>query len=135
MTCRHSKNDLNCSNNPKNREYLERVGAARELVNNPPTTPDKSNYYIEEMERFGNHIVLRVRYPNCRDCSFEGNKTMVFLNVTEKQIIHWKTIDPHFRDPKKAIMKTEAPSPAARFPGNSEGWKDACDYARSKGIK
>ena len=55
---------------------------------------------------------------------------MVFLDVTELQALKWKKIDPHFRGPKP--LATEAPSPAARFPGSAAGWSDAINYARSK---
>jgi len=57
---------------------------------------------------------------------------MVFLNVPEMQALSWRKIDPHFRDPKRGPLKTEAPSPAARFPGSADGWQDALNYAKSK---
>lgn len=95
-------------------------------------TPDSSNYRIEEAERIGSHLVVRVRYPSCSRCEFDGNKVMVFLNVTEMQVIRWRRIDPHFRPPEKSPLDTEAPSPAARFPATREGWADAVSYARGK---
>lgn len=76
--------------------------------------------------------MMKVKYPNCRNCAYEGCKVMVFLNVTEAQVLRWKKIDPHFRDPKKAMSTSESPSPAARFPGSAEGWADAQSYARGK---
>ena len=97
-----------------------------------PTTPDAEKYSIEEIERVGPHLVLKVKYPNCRACSFEGNKVIVYLNVGELQAMKWKKIDPHFKDPKGKTAATEAPSPAARFPASAEGWADAISYARSK---
>lgn len=99
----------------------------------PPATPDATNYTLEEIERIGNHLVLKVKYPNCRDCSYEGSKVMVFLNVTEKQALKWRKIDPHFKDPRIKIPDTTAPAPAARFPASPEGWADAVTYARGKG--
>lgn len=119
MICRHAPGDPNCSKN----------GGGYQPA---PATPDASNYTIEEVERVGRHLVMRVKFPNCWSCAYEGNKVMVFLNVTEKQALQWRKIDPHFRDPKIRPVAAEAPSPAARFPGSVEGWQDALAYAKSK---
>jgi len=94
---------------------------------------DAGKAEILDMYRGGPHVVLKVQYPNCKKCSYEGVKILVYLNVTEAQIIRWRTIDPHFRDPsldKQSI--TEAPSPAARFPASPDGWADAMAYVASK---
>jgi hypothetical protein len=92
------------------------------------------DYKIEKVERVGPHLVLQVRYPSCAKCEFEGLKTMVFLNVSEADALRWRRIDPHFRDMlKTAILDvTVAPSPAARYPGNENGWIDAVNYAHRK---
>jgi hypothetical protein len=121
MTCRHAKGDPHCS-------------STRAQYDSSPTTPDKRNYEIEDVERVGAHLVMKVRYPNCALCSYEGRKVMVFLNVTEKDALQWREIDPHFAAPRKSplpLPKT-APSPAARFPASPEGWTDALAYARTK---
>ena len=116
MTCRHEIGDPGCSKT----KYLP-----------SPTTPDAENYTVVKMERVGEHLVLQVNYPNCAECKFEGNKIMVFLCVSELETMNWKRIDPHFRDTQNRSA-TEAPSPAARFPGNAGGWEDALVYARGK---
>lgn len=106
------------------------------------------NYTIERACRVGDHLVMQVRYPNCEHRAYEGLKTLVFLGVSETQALRWKSIDPHFRGPsqtQQAVVKghailldvhqreaTEAPSPAARFPGDEAGWTDALAYARGK---
>ncbi len=97
-------------------------------------TPNPDEYVVEHVQRIGAHLVLQVRYPNCRACAYEGLKTLVLLNVTEYTAMKWRRIDPHFRGPTKVggHVPTEAPSPAARFPGNPEGLADACAYARGK---
>jgi hypothetical protein len=95
-------------------------------------TPDPDRFHIEETEEVGAHLVLRVRYPNCVACAYEGLKTLVILNRSLKAAIRWKRIDPHFRDPAKQASPYEAPSPSARFPGSKEGWIDAVAYARGK---
>jgi hypothetical protein len=94
-------------------------------------TPDADKYEIVDFVRINQHLVMKVQYPNCTKCSYEGNKVMVFLNVTEADVIRWRRIDPHFRDPKQKFVK-EAPSPAARFPASPEGWTDAIEYAKRK---
>jgi len=95
-------------------------------------TPDAEKYQVEDVLRVGNHLVMKVLYPNCTKCSYEGNKVMVFLNVSEKEVLKWRKIDPHFRDPKTQLNPRDAPGPAARFPANPEGWNDAIEYAKSK---
>lgn len=101
-------------------------------------TPDASNYEIQEVSEVGTHLVLKVKYPNCASCAYEGNKVMVFLNVKAIDAMKWKKIDPHFRAPPKVgssypnITSREAPSPAARFPGSADGWADAIAYAMGK---
>lgn len=124
MVCRHRPGDPSCSSSPNYQPPYE-----PSLVS---VTPDKAKYQIEEVERVGLHLVIKALYPNCKNCSYEGRKVMVFLGVTEAQVLKWREIDPHFRDPKKPRSATEAPSPAARFPASPEGWQDAIAYARSK---
>jgi hypothetical protein len=125
MTCRHSADDTSCSSHPNYRAFYS------EKEEKVADTPDASNYSIEDVQRIGQHLVLKVKYPNCKKCSYEGLKVMVFLDVTEVQVLHWRKIDPHFRD-TNTNAKGEAPSPAAIFPGNAIGWADALTYARGK---
>lgn len=121
MVCRHQPGDPNCS-------------STRRAYASTPVTPDSRNYEIEEVERIGLHLVMKVRYPNCSQCSYEGNKVMVFLNVSEKDVLRWREIDPHFRD-NETSFPGKAPSPAARFPPSKEGWADAVSYARGKDFR
>lgn len=136
MTCHHSDGDPNCSSTRSSWEAEQRQrkaaenAAQRELEY--ARTPDKTKYEIAQFERVSSHIVMKVLYPNCKLCSYEGNKVLVFLNVPEDQMVHWREIDPHFRDPKNQPAKHQAPTPAARFPANAEGWRDAIEYAQSK---
>src|ERR1051325_7510904 len=58
-------------------------------------TPNPDDYQIERAERVGAHLVMQVRYPSCKACSFEDLKTMVFLDVSEAMAIKWRRIDPH----------------------------------------
>lgn len=130
MTCRHGPDDISCSSHPDNvaRRYAEnaRDRAAKSA------TPDAAQYQILDVLRHGKHLVLKVRYPNCARCSYDGQKVLVFLDVTEVDVLRWREIDPHFRDPKTPRTPAEAPSPAARFPASPDGWADALAYAGRK---
>ena len=121
MTCRHSANDPACSANQ--RTYTETLD---------PPTPDSKRYEVVDVKRVGPHLVLKVKYPNCFACAYEGNKVMVFINVTEGDVLKWRSIDPHFRA-DQSTDPTRAPSPAARFPASDAGWADALAYAASLG--
>lgn len=126
MTCHHGPNDPSCSSHP---DYVDPYRKPE------PTTPDAENYQIVDAQAVGKHLVLKVSYPNCRLCAYEGTKVMVFLNTSSLDALKWKRIDPHFRDEKRRssfASQTQASSPAARFPASNEGWQDAIEYARSK---
>lgn len=126
MVCRHAAGDPNCSSS---KNYVDPYTSYKTEV---VATPDSENYEVQEVAQVGNHLVLKVNYPNCKKCSYEGQKVMVYLNVTALQALKWKKLDPHFTDPKTIRKATEAPGPSARFPASDEGWKDALAYARSK---
>jgi hypothetical protein len=139
MTCRHAPGDPNCSSSPQGRAreaaetaryYEKRLEERQKELDE--RTPDPDKFEVDEVEQVGPHLVLRVKYPSCRKCAFEGKKVMVILNATLKDVIKWKRIDPHFRDPKKRSMDREAPTPCARFPATPEGWADAMEYASWK---
>ena len=141
MTCRHGPGDPNCSSNPNGyaamenarREKERQVEELKKIQDDIyARTPDREKFEIVDMQRVGPHVVLKVLYPNCAKCAYEGNKVMVFLNVTEGDIVRWRIIDPHFRNPSQARSPKEAPPPAARFPASKDGWADAVAYARGK---
>lgn len=117
--CRHEPGDPDCSSNGGGAYYAG------------PTTPDKTKYEIIDVARAGTHLTLKVRYPNCARCAYEGVKVLVFLDVAEVDVLRWREIDPHFR-PSEKQPETEAPSPAARFPATDQGWKDALAYMRTR---
>jgi hypothetical protein len=91
-------------------------------------TPDASRYEIVDVHERGSYLVLKVKYPNCSECAYEGVKVMVFEGVTAAKALLWKEIDPHFRDKRNASPSNKAPSPIARFPGSAEGWATALAY-------
>jgi hypothetical protein len=127
MTCRHSAYDPNCSSFKSHEASIRK--AIRDEVRDE-LTPDADKYEVIDAEPVGAHLVMRVRYPNCAKCAYEGVKILVFLNVPVKDALKWKRIDPHFRGDKHTAR--EAPSPAARFPASDQGWQDAMDYARTR---
>lgn len=129
MTCRHSDYDPACGSYKSN---LERLKKDYEKQFSSSVTPDSKNYEIIDVEPVGSHLVMKVLYTNCKKCSYEGNKIMVFLNCTMKEAMKWKTIDPHFRDiiPIEARISTEAPGPDARFPASEAGWEMAVEWAK-----
>jgi hypothetical protein len=118
MTCRHAPGDRSCTQQFPTRPE-------------PPQTPDASLYEVLDVDQVNNHLVMRLRYPNCARCDYEGVKVLVFLDTTAMVALKWKRIDPHFRDPKVKRLPTEAPGPAARFPGSDQGWSEALRYAGS----
>ncbi len=152
MTCRHRAGDTSCSSHPDNIE--RRAYEAEQERRNEETrkrdkerqeqmskTPDKKEYTIVDAAVVGKHLVIKVLYPNCAKCSYEGNKVIVFLNTTTLDALKWREIDPHFRELAPSAIwaddfigpdKHSAPPPAARFPASPEGWADAISYAENK---
>jgi len=99
-------------------------------------TPDPTKYEILEAEPVGDWLVMKVKFPSCTKCEFEGTKILVFAHISPLTALKWREIDPHFRRPPRDAMSApkphQAPSPTARFPATKEGWDDALAYARSK---
>lgn len=115
MTCRHSPYDPACGSYESNRkrlkqDYEKQFGGEK----------DASQFEIESYEEMTPYLILKVTYPSCKNCSFEGTKLMVFKDVSLLRVMQWKKIDPHFRD-KEPEDKFAAPSPVARFPATAEG--------------
>ena len=93
-------------------------------------TVNAERFEILEAQQVGPCLVMRVKYPSCRNCVHEGVKVMVFANVTAIEALRWKRIDPHFRgEPDETSKEREAPSPLARFPATEKGWRMAIDIA------
>ena len=92
-------------------------------------TINAERFEVLNAEEVGGHLVMRVKYPSCQNCSHEGVKVMVFSGASAIDALRWKRIDPHFRGPES--KPNEAPSPVARFPGTDEGWENAVAFAGS----
>lgn len=131
MTCRHAAGDPSCSSHPMNVDAREREHMEEERARLRGLTPDAKAYEIVDVVRVGRNLVMKVLYPNCARCAFEGNKVLVYLDIAEVDVLRWRSIDPHFRAPEERNPR-EAPSPAARFPASKQGWDDALEYAERK---
>lgn len=94
-------------------------------------TPDNSRYEVLEATAVGNHLVMKVGYIGCK-CEYDGEKVLVFINVTPIEALKWKKIDPHFQNPGHSDDPSVAPGPSARFPASVDGWQDALKYAEQK---
>lgn len=120
MTCKHKPGDINCSSYDP---YKYQPPTPE-----PPKTPDSQKFEIEDVyDSINNYIILKVKYPNCSMCSYEGNKVIVYSGIQLKDVLKWREIDPHFRDSDSNDAK-KAPSPIAKFPASSEGWVDAIAF-------
>lgn len=95
------------------------------------TTADPTKYTIlEAYDRANGYLVVKVQFPSCTKCAFEGTKILVYRNVLPIDAMKWKKLDPHFHGRKVDIHS--APSPISRFPGTPEGWSDALAYVEMK---
>lgn len=130
MTCRHSPGDPNCSSSSQGQIRAAQDNARYWENKIKEITPDADKFEIIEVEEVGPILILKVKYPSCVKCAYEGTKLLVYKGVALKEVVKWRRIDPHFSDPKQTRKPNEAPSPAARFPASPEGWKHALDFAR-----
>lgn len=138
MTCRHKDpiNNPACSSYQTPEKQLVAMERDRnELMKkfNLSQTPDNSNFEILDTFIWSGTeypgLVLKVKYESCPNCSYEGTKILVYRNVTLKDVLKWKVIDPHFSDKPPQDYK-HAPSPVARFPANEAGWDMAISFVQ-----
>jgi hypothetical protein len=140
MSCRHEAGDPSCSSSP---EGMERAAASHRAAvkkKRDALTPDAAKFEILDFKRVPSHslkvdsfVIMKVKYPNCKLCAYQGTKIMVFNNMTEMELIRLCRIDPHFR-PVEEDVSGEARSPIARFPGSTKGWQRACSFAEMLGA-
>lgn len=89
--------------------------------NNP--NPNPTNFQIVASYQIAKFLIMKVNYPDCTN--YEGNKILVYYDVTLKQLLDQKSIDPHFSN------NPEKHSPVARFVPTDEGWMMAEDLANA----
>ncbi len=138
MTCRHSDpiNNPDCTSYRTPEEQLTKIEKNREELMRKfklSSTPDNSKFEIMDTFFWSGEeyptAVLKVKYESCPDCSYEGIKILVYKNVTMKDMLKWRVIDPHFSDKQPKDHK-HAPSPIARFPASDEGWEAALSFVQ-----
>lgn len=83
-----------------------------------PGNPNPDNYQLIKAHEDGEWLVVKMKYPDCTN--FEGDKVLIFKNLTLLQLVNQKFIDPHFF-PDDSKHK----SPVARFVPTDEGWEMA----------
>ena len=137
MTCRHNEGDSRCTSGRSAKDLYEKgkrlVDKWGPKIGLGISKPDSEQYQILDTFINNEHLVLKVKYPSCPSCAYEGIKIMVFCGVSLADAIKWTRIDPHFRDPKLKSMSNEAPAPIARFPGNNRGWESAIKFIKIMG--
>lgn len=140
VACRHRRENITialdptCSSYPKTPEEvalkIAELRAAIDTLQPASPSPDARDFEVESAQQVGLHLVMRVRYPSCADCAFEGSKVILFENCSVLDALKWRKIDPHFRErPATGWNTREAPSPSARFVPTKEGWAAALRYA------
>jgi hypothetical protein len=88
--------------------------------------PDPKKWKIIKYQHFGyngDFLVVEMNYPDCTN--YEGNKILLYENVTINQLKGQRYIDPHFST--EGIYK----SPIARFIPTDRGWNMAKSLAEA----
>lgn len=116
--------------NERKKTAAREAEVAQRLMGLSECSPNPDEFRIVDYEQIDKHLVIKVRYPSCKRCSYDQCKVMVFLSVSLKVALAWTRIDPHFREDEDVGLAM--PSPVARFPASVEGWADAVAFARSK---
>lgn len=87
---------------------------------NPERFVIKKVYEYRKNSRNGNYLLALIVYPDCKN--FEGNKVLVFEDISELQLRGMRNIDPHFFNDNR--YKT----PIARFEPSKKGIDMAKDF-------
>jgi hypothetical protein len=148
--CRHRAGDPACSSSSAGQaraaaatsrradDKVEKAEKELRRVQKLLDAPDPKLYEIVEIEEvkggstqfLQTNLVVKAKYPHCKDCYYEGTKIIVFENCSYKDAVMWRSIDPHFGDPNLKGTGNSAPVPAARFPASDVGWKHAIEFAK-----
>ena len=78
--------------------------------------PNPKNFKFIKIERFEEFVIVMINYPDCTN--YEGNKILVFDNITLEELANMEKIDPHFCD-------KDHKAPIARFEPTESGWSMA----------
>ncbi len=89
-----------------------------------PKQADPTNYKIIKAHEENKFLLVKINYPDCKN--YEGNKILLFKDLTLLELVNQKLIDPHFFEKNEL----EIVSPIARFVPTDEGWNMAIDLIR-----
>lgn len=79
--------------------------------------PNPKRFSFINFKEVGKYLVVKINYPDCEN--YEGNKILVYRDVSFADLRKKTYIDPHFCQHKKCK------SPIARFEPTAEGWSNA----------
>lgn len=83
----------------------------------PAGDPNPRNWKIVKAEEYAKHLIIELKYPDCTN--YEGNKILLFENVSLVELVNQGMIDPHF------FKDSKYKSPIARFEPTKRGWEMA----------
>jgi len=81
--------------------------------------PNPRNFKFKKIEIMEEYALAWINYPDCTN--YEGDKILVFENMSLTDMANMNRIDPHFCD-------GEHPSPIARFEPTERGWDMAIAF-------
>ncbi len=84
--------------------------------------PNPLNFKVKNTIQVNCHLVAWIHYPDCNN--FEGDKVLLYLNLSEKELYAQKSLDPHFNKDRKVV------SPFARFEPTFQGMEAGVILAR-----
>jgi len=94
-----------------------------EQISTPLPNPNPENFKIIFHHKHRGYLIVKVNYPDCKN--YEGNKIMVYNNVTLSALKKQKSIDPHFSNNDTMY------SPIARFEPTDRGLAMALIFVRA----
>lgn len=71
------------------------------------STFSTKNFRIKSIEKIDIYLLVKIHYNECKN--FEGNKILLFKNLSIEELLSMNDIDPHFSN------KNGNKSPIARF--------------------
>ena len=110
----------NCSIPPP---YKSKRNSKTIIIDND-LNPDPKNFNIIKHTKIGRFLIVKINYPNCTN--YEGDKILVYEDISIEILRQKEELDPHFCDNDKCL------SPLARFEPTEKGWKCAEIFVNCK---
>lgn len=89
----------------------------------PVRYADPGKFIIMRLESVGRFTILHSKYPDC--INYEGNKILVYENISARDLVDQRRLDPHFCDHKECV------APIARFEPTQRGWEMAITLCKT----